>query len=130
MSKTINGKLGEEYCCKYLEKNGYKILKRNFHSRYGEIDIIAENNDVIAFVEVKTRKNDSLVLAEEAISLSKQRKIILTAECFLENRIEDFIPRFDVITIETSSSDEFNVTDIKHYKGAFTLNRKNALYNF
>lgn len=130
MSQIINGKLGEDYSCKYLEENGYSILKRNFHSRYGEIDIIAKKDDVIAFIEVKTRKANSLVLAEEAVNLSKQKKIILTAEYYLESLDNEVIPRFDVITIETSDSKEFNVENINHYKGAFTVNRKNALYNF
>ncbi|MBQ2347982.1 MAG: YraN family protein, partial [Clostridia bacterium] len=72
------GRQGEKLVCAYLEQKGYKIVCTNYHSRYGEIDIIAENDSVIAFVEVKTRKTNSLVSGLESINSTKIRKIVLT----------------------------------------------------
>lgn len=66
------GKLGEDLACKYLEKNGYKILERNkSFSRFCEIDIIAQIKKTLVFVEVKTRKNNDLGSPLEAISKTK-----------------------------------------------------------
>ena len=53
--KTASGKAGEDHIAAWLEKQGYEILARNFHSRYGEIDIIAKREPYIAFVEVKSQ---------------------------------------------------------------------------
>ena len=56
MNRSEKGKLGEDVCAWYLEKHGYTVVARNVHSRYGEVDLIAENESYICFVEVKTRK--------------------------------------------------------------------------
>jgi putative endonuclease len=69
----------EEKAVKYLVKNGYKILKRNFHSRFGEIDIIAKKDDILNFIEVKYSKNYNPIYR---ITPSKMQKIIKTVEYF------------------------------------------------
>ena len=70
------GDKGEDLTAKYLRERGFIITKRNFHSRYGEIDIIAENAQYILFVEVKTRKNNAFVSGFSAVDIHKRRKII------------------------------------------------------
>ena len=69
--KTASGKAGEDHIAAWLEKQGYEILARNFHSRYGEIDIIAKREPYIAFVEVKARTERSLVSPFEAVTPQK-----------------------------------------------------------
>ena len=97
MGKTqIIGNYGEDFTAKYLKKHGYKIIERNYHSRYGEIDIIAANKEVIAFVEVKTRNEASLYTPREAVNYLKQQKCIKTAEIFLMENKSLLQPRFDV----------------------------------
>ena len=59
---------GEKRVANYLRQQGFAIVKRNYTCRYGEIDIIAENDEYILFVEVKTRKKDSLVSGEESVN--------------------------------------------------------------
>ena len=71
------GNFGEELSVKELLNKGYRILERNFSSRYGEIDIIAENDNYIIFVEVKLRKIINNWYPKESVNKSKQRKIIL-----------------------------------------------------
>ena len=77
------GKAGENCVASWLEERGYEILERNFHSRFGEIDIIAKRGTYIAFVEVKTRAPNSLVSPLEAITAAKQRKLTATAMEYL-----------------------------------------------
>ena len=69
------GNMGEKIACEYLEKNSFQILTRNYYRRVGEIDIIALDDNVLIFVEVKTRSNSWYGLPEEAITPWKIRKI-------------------------------------------------------
>lgn len=73
ITKSEKGKLGESKVCEYLAERGYTISARNYRIKGGEIDIIAENGDYIAFVEVKTRKPDSMVSGFEAVDRRKRR---------------------------------------------------------
>lgn len=93
------GIFGEDFTEKYLKKNGYKILSRNFHSRFGEIDIIAKNKTYIIFVEVKTRSEGAIYSPREAVDYYKQQKCIKTAEYYLVNNETNLQPRFDVSEI-------------------------------
>lgn len=94
-----SGKFGEDFTAKYLVKNGYKIVAKNFHSRFGEIDIIAQNKTTIAFVEVKTRTEGALYSPREAVDYFKQQKCIKTAQFYLVNNPSELQPRFDVSEI-------------------------------
>lgn len=91
------GDFGEEITSKYLEKNGYKILDRNYSKPFGEIDIIAIKGDVISFVEVKTRKSDDFAYAAEAVDFYKQERIKRASQAFLmERKLTDFLISFDI----------------------------------
>lgn len=99
MTKSETGKLGEEKVCTYLEELGYKIVVRNYRIKGGEIDIIAENGDYTAFVEVKSRKPDSLVSGFEAVNKRKQGLIIKTAADYCCKNPDTPQPRFDVAEV-------------------------------
>jgi len=87
---------GEAHVVRYLANRGFKILARNYAKVYGEIDIIAAKEDVIAFVEVKTRSYHYLN-PEEIITFAKQKKIIMTAHAFItSHEYHDKTYRFDV----------------------------------
>lgn len=110
------GKLGEDITVRYLLKQGYRILCRNFHSRYGEIDIICEKNRDIIFVEVKTRKSERFGSAEEAVTLIKQKRLRKTAMVYLQQLDQSFKGlQFDVITVRLDASE----VHINHIKNAF-----------
>lgn len=111
---TVIGKIGEDNACDFLIKKGYEILFRNFHSRFGEIDIIATKDDVLAFVEVKKRKNTDFGQPSEYVTLKKQQKIIKTATIFLMEHDLDLQPRFDIIEVYKNQ--------INHIKSAFECN--------
>ena len=112
------GGTGERLTAEFLRKNGFSIIKRNYHCRYGEIDIIAENKEYIIFTEVKTRREDSLVSPVEAVDFHKQRRIILTAEDFLTKYETELQPRFDVseVTVykKTDGTDGYRLNYIKN----------------
>lgn len=110
------GSKGEELARKFLISNNYQIIKTNFHSPYGEIDIIAEDNGTLVFIEVKTRSSD-LDSALNSISISKRKKISKTASLFLSAHrpLEDMFTRFDVIVVINSKTH----TSLKHIKEAF-----------
>ncbi len=93
------GAEGEKRVANFLRKNGFSIVKRNFQSKYGEIDIIAENHEFILFVEVKTRKQDSLVSGVEAVDAFKQRRIMLTANEYIVKTECEKQPRFDIAEV-------------------------------
>lgn len=75
-------KLGEDKACEYLKKIGFKILERNYRKTYGEIDIIALDKDVLAFIEVKTRTSDQFGSPLEAITYWKLKSLIKTAQYY------------------------------------------------
>lgn len=86
MPNKEKGKYGEDVAAKYLEKQGYKILERNFrYSKYGEIDIIAIKNLTIFAIEVKARSNNAFGEALEAITQKKLEKINATFQYYLSN---------------------------------------------
>ena len=99
MNNKVVGNAGEDLACRYLEKQGYKILERNKHySRFCEIDIIAQYKRTTVFVEVKTRKTDGFGSPQEAITKSKYENIKKGVQFYLaENKVKDF--RIDAICI-------------------------------
>jgi len=110
------GSKGEKLAREFLLANNYQIIKTNFHSPYGEIDIIAIDKDTLVFIEVKTRSSN-LDSALNSISKSKRKKISRTASLFLSKNssLEDMFTRFDVIVILKNK----NNTSLKHIKEAF-----------
>lgn len=115
---SSKGSAGESYAARLLEQDGYIILGRNVHSRWGEVDIIAKKKEVLCFVEVKARRCGARVSGIEAVSIAKQRKILQTALLYMQNHPElDLQPRFDVFTIETDSRGK--ILSHEHLKGAF-----------
>ena len=118
-SALTKGKIGEQISCDYLTEKGYKIITRNYFSRYGEIDIIAAKDNILSFIEVKTRNNNSIATPGSFVTYSKQQKIIKTALIFLnENDFKTFQPCFDVIEIIISKHNN-SLKFINHITNAF-----------
>lgn len=113
------GIAGEQAASEFLAKNGYVIIARNFHSRYGEVDIIARNDTYIVFVEVKARKPGAIVTGVEAVGSSKRRKIMMTALDYLSQQKSSLQPRFDVIDIIFENN--VNVRKLEHIINAFDV---------
>ena len=100
MNNKILGNRGEKEAAAYLEKHGYTIRERNFRAKTGEIDIIAGKGNTIIFVEVKTRASYAYGMPSEAVTAAKQRKIIRTAELYIQSRrLYGCLCRFDVLEV-------------------------------
>ncbi len=113
------GNKGERYAAEYLVHKGYKILAQNYHSRYGEVDIIALQGEYIAFIEVKTRSEHCDYAPCEAVDTAKMKRITKTAWCYLQEFPSDLQPRFDVIEIITAKQSSFSVLSCNHIENAF-----------
>jgi len=100
MDRKELGKKGEEIALRFLKKNGYRILQRNYVCKLGEVDIIAREKDTLAFVEVKTRTSTTFGPPQLAVNASKQMQLSKAALSFIkEKRLEEMKARFDVVAI-------------------------------
>lgn len=93
------GKKGEKKARSYLKRAGWKILENNYKTPFGEIDIIANKGETIAFIEVKTRLSDNYGLPSEAVSNERKLRYIRGANYFFTNKIIDCTVRFDIIEV-------------------------------
>lgn len=98
------GRLGERLAAGILQERGYRILEQNFRCQFGEIDLIAEENEDLVFIEVKTRRGTICGLPEEAITNRKARKLQEVAICYLDaHHLPDCSWRIDVVAVQFSS---------------------------
>lgn len=97
--KRIKGNKGEDLVCEYLRKKGYIISAKNYTTRLGEIDIIAENRETVCFVEVKTRKYSAFSTPREAVDVRKQIRISRAAGEYIRKTKSPFNIRFDVAEV-------------------------------
>lgn len=95
------GQWGEDIACRYLSDLGYKIIQRNYYTRYGEIDIVSRFGEQTVFIEVKTRTTQSYGLPEESITEKKQQNLINAALIYMSSHAENRDAwQIDVITVE------------------------------
>ncbi len=115
------GKAGEDFVAQYLRSIGYIIIKRNWRdSRYGEIDIVAENQECIAFVEVKTRQKNSLVSGLEAVDFAKQQRTKNATQTFMKRLRTKLPPRIDVAEVTViDEKDGLFKFELNYIKNAF-----------
>ncbi|MFO0794196.1 MAG: YraN family protein [Candidatus Brocadiaceae bacterium] len=119
--KRSVGAQGELLAVKFLKKNGYKILQRNYRCKTGEIDIVGYDHGAIAFIEVKTRFSDVYGPPELAVTDGKKRQIIRVALHYIAGKkIQGFDVRFDVVSIFYPHVEKYPT--IKLFKNAFTKN--------
>jgi putative endonuclease len=114
------GILGETLACAELERRGYAILARRYRTRFGEIDIVSERDDVVVFVEVKARRSNRYGQAAEAIPIWKRRRIAAMALDYLAwtNRLARRC-RFDVVAIDAIGTSRMTMRVIED---AFQVN--------
>ena len=112
LHKKLLGKKGEKLVESYLKKKGCKILKRNYRTPFGEADLIVEDGDEIAFVEVKTRESVSYGTPAEAVGRDKQQRYVQIAKFYWMETREEPNARFDVAEV-------FADGKIEYYENAF-----------
>lgn len=117
--KKLLGKAGEDRAAKFLAKQGYRVLERNFRTPHGEIDLIALHEGTIVFVEVKTRTTDAFGAPELAVTPQKQRRMIKTALGYIKYKKLHQVPcRFDVVAITDAAEKE-----VQLIQNAFEMDR-------
>jgi putative endonuclease len=93
------GEQAENIACKYLIQQGLVFIEKNYHCRYGEIDLIMNDKNSLVFVEVRYRKNNSFGGAKASVTYKKQKKLHTTALQYMQRHGHDRPARFDVIAI-------------------------------
>jgi putative endonuclease len=118
IQRKLLGRKGEETAARYLEKNGYRIICRNYSCRLGEIDIVAKEKDIIVFVEVRSRSGAEYGLAQESVTGRKQFKLRQLAWQYLKAEGKTSAGcRFDVIAVLFDG--EGRVKRLEHIENAF-----------
>jgi putative endonuclease len=103
--KVDLGNFGEEHACHFLKKKGFKIVHRNFRTKYGEIDIVARSGKIMIFVEVKTRSSIDFARPEEAVGFRKRGNLRTAARSYLqEHPVRGCEYRFDVLSVTVNDS--------------------------
>ena len=112
--KKFLGRAGEVKAAEFLKKKGFKIIKTNYKTYIGEIDIIAEDGEYTVFIEVKTRTSEDFGMPSEAVTIAKQQKYYRVATEYLQKVKKLDTPcRFDVVEIENGQ--------INHIIDAFSM---------
>lgn len=116
MSKhNETGKLGEELARSFLVKNSYKILDVNWRYNHKEIDIVALKDEMLVFVEVKTRSTLAFELPQEAVTIKKQKNLVYAADAYIQEKEIDLPSRFDIVAVLALESPKI----IEHIEDAF-----------
>ena len=118
MRDNTLGPWGEALAAAFLEKKHYRIVERNYTSRFGEIDLIAAGGGFLVFVEVKLRSSSRF--AREFVDAGKQRRIVTTAMRYLQRHETCLQPRFDVIEIYAPEGQKTKNPTINHLEDAFS----------
>ena len=108
MNNYKRGLFGEDLACEFLKSRGYKIIERNFRIRGGEIDIIAQENKTLVYVEVKTRSNKLFGEPEEAVNWHKIKFLERAAKFYRSNKKNMTLPqleRIDVVSVDLSNTE-------------------------
>jgi putative endonuclease len=117
--RRIFGQEGESAAEQYLRHKGYRIVARNLRSSMGELDLVAEDGQVLVFVEVKARRTDVFGGAIHAVHQRKQEKLIqLAAQYLARHHVKDRQCRFDVVLLQGSGA---GAQKIEHIQNAFEV---------
>ena len=100
MSKQrLIGKKAEDVACSFLQQNGLTLIQRNYQCRFGEIDLVMQDDDTLVFVEVRYRTSSNFGSGIESVDANKRRKLVFAANHYLQNFGCDQPTRFDVVAL-------------------------------
>ena len=120
--RKLFGQAGESAAERHLRHKGYRIVARNLRSMAGELDLVAEDGQVLVFVEVKARRTGAFGGAIHAVHQRKQEKLIqLAAQYLARHHIKDRPCRFDVVLLQGTQGTEAVASQIEHIQNAFEV---------
>jgi len=111
------GAFGERLAAAHLEAKGYRIVERNFRTREGEVDIIAEKDGCLVFVEVRTRRGDAMGTAAESVTPAKQGRLLTLAQAYAQSR-NDLPPQHRIDVVALDLSPHGRLLALRHIEGA------------
>jgi putative endonuclease len=112
------GQMGERLAVQHLESKGYLIREQNYRCAEGEIDIIAETDGLVVFVEVKCRRGSSMGTAAEGVTPAKQRRLVALTEAYASDHAVERALRIDVIAIDFAR--DGRMLSLVHHENAVT----------
>ncbi|MDR2753850.1 MAG: YraN family protein [Oscillospiraceae bacterium] len=115
--KQSVGGFGEETAWAHLARHGFRLVQYNYRTRFGEVDILAEDGAVLVFAEVKTRRTGAKILGEEAVDFRKQQRLRAAAAQYLAEHPTELQPRFDVLCVDLAPGGQ--VAEIRWLQDAF-----------
>lgn len=113
----VTGNKGETLAVEYLQKKGYKIIERNFRTRFGEIDIVCQNAQTLIFVEVKTKIGHDFGEPEEMVNKKKISQVKKMGEVYLQGKGGDFLCRVDAVAVVLK--EDGTVERLEHYEAVY-----------
>lgn len=109
------GKEAEQQACRYLQQQGLRIVQQNYYCRFGEIDIVAQHQNYLVFVEVRYRQGSQFGSAAESVTVHKQRRLLTAARSYLSKRVKYEPPcRFDVIEVVGQPGEKWQFNWLKN----------------
>ena len=111
-SRHALGRLGEELAARALTARGYRIRERNWRCTAGELDIVAEDGDVLVFIEVKTRRGREYGTPEEAVTPAKQARLVELAATYVQESGWQSDWRIDVVAVELMPDGRLSRLDV------------------
>jgi len=105
MNRDQIGREAEDRALDFLEQKGLRLIERNYHSRFGEIDLIMSEGRTIVFIEVRYRCNKSFGGARYSVTAAKQQRLLATAEQFLQQHAPHNPARMDVLALEGNNTE-------------------------
>lgn len=115
--RTITGTLGEVTARKHLEAQGYRVLDTNYRCRWGEIDIVAEEDETLVFVEVRARRHLSYGTPQESLSKAKIARLTATAETYIQEHQPE-APHWRIDLVAMVLTRDGTVSDLQHIPNA------------
>jgi len=109
------GKKGEDIAAGFLEESGYKVTRRNYRIGHSDIDIIAQDNGTLVFIEVRTKSREDRGMPEETLTARKLRRMKKTAELYIAFNHYEGPARMDAVCIILDDSD--SIKHLEHYEG-------------
>ncbi len=110
------GSAGEKIVENYLKNNGYKILEKNLKTRYLEIDIIAEKNNTLIFIEVRSKTNDNFGEPEDTINKKKKEKLKNNAFSYINYKNYDGLYKIEIVSVILDKNNINKKESLRHYK--------------
>jgi len=115
MNKDIIWKIGEDAAKNYLESKNYKIIEKNYRTKYAEIDLVARKDNILIFVEVRTKRSRAFVAPEESINYKKLKKLYWNANAYVAFKKWKGAYRIDAICIVLNPDN--TVAELEHFEG-------------